>query len=600
MLAHRGPDGEGVLDLGHAILAHRRLAVIDPSPSGAQPMRTEPGAGGAITYNGELYNDAQLRQELDRVCPAPWRTTCDTETVARAFAVWGARAAESLRGMFALGYVSAGGGTLLLARDGFGMKPLYLARCRGVGGDVYHLVFASELPALLALREAIDSSQPRPDVIGVSAYLTTIRTTLGSRTMFEGVECVQPGEVLEVDLSHAQLRTKRYQHDPAEQGKSRYVAGREIGRLTRETIEASVVAHLRSDVPICVLLSGGLDSSIVASIARRHVPNLKTFCAGVRDPQHPELTSPDLEVAARWAAQLGSEHREAVVDERMFVQHWTMLVDRVGYPLSTPNEAAIFEVARVLRECGCVVTLSGEGADELFGGYDLALDAASQFEAQRALRGTASSPGTFALAGASWIALAQKAGVLTPEAWRAAEHDASLIAWAEETFAKVSRNDDDDPLRAHLRWQQQTNLVGLLQRLDTATMHAGVEGRTPFADLDVLRLSESLPMASLYRREGQPHPRGGGWRTKVALREAFGEELSEEIVRRPKASFPLPFQQWVGGAGLRDLVMPGQSPALESLVRREVLDGLAANPSAAWHVAWPVMNLALWCKRWWG
>lgn len=594
MLAHRGPDGHGVLDLGHAILAHRRLSVIDPTPAGAQPMQLRDAGQAAIIYNGELYNDAELRSELSAHDPAlAWRTTCDTETVARACAAWGADAPRRLRGMFALAFVQRDASSLLLARDALGMKPLYFATCTARG--VPHLFFASELPALLFLRAEVDGASPRPDPVGVSAYLTTIRTTMGSRTMFAGVSCVQPGEVLSVDLASPRLATTSVRHALAREGQSRYVPGRDVGAITRETVEQSVVAHLRSDVPTCVLLSGGLDSSIIATIASDHVKGLRTFCAGARDAARPELNSPDLEVAQRVAKHLGTDHREAILDESLFVQHWRTLVDRVGVPLSTPNETAIYEVARVLRGCGCVVTLSGEGADELLGGYDLALDAAAKAATTKTSGG---SDGAFALASAAWVAIATKDKFVTSETWRGCERDSMLLTWADETFAACRTQAEGDALRAHLFWQQRTNLLGLLQRLDTATMQAGVEGRTPFADREVLALSSALPVASLYRSDSHPHERG--WRTKIALREAFASRLPEEVVRRPKASFPVPFQQWVTHADAIAAIRPGQNPALESLVRREVLEALVANPSGAWHVAWPVINLALWCKRWWG
>jgi asparagine synthase (glutamine-hydrolysing) len=446
------------------------------------------------------------------------------------------------------------------------------------------MVFASEARAIL--------THPRvsaaPDLRGVSAYLTTIRTVIGERTLFQGVSAVRPGEVIEVDLKALDLCERQVEVDwfggvGSDEG--------DVPRVVRD----SVARHLRADVPVCCLLSGGLDSSIIAACAGstdraepRSVARLDTYCSGAVGAG----TNDDFQFARLMAERLGSRHVEAPVTREMFAERWPAMVAAQGVPLSTPNEVAINEVARRLRADGNVVALSGEGADELFGGYDAPLTEAARFEGlipSMTPRG-ATSPGVFQLLANAWVVPASKAGLLRDDAWRALESDADLLGLYEREFAAAAASGGagDSPLQAHLRFQRRINLVGLLGRLDSATMLAGVEGRTPLADLEVCRAAERLPMARKFTLSPV--------RTKIALREAFAGELPAEIVARPKASFPLPFAEWIGdcAGALRD------SALLREIVSPGALEVVASDAGKHWRVAWPLINLAMWGRVWWG
>jgi asparagine synthase (glutamine-hydrolysing) len=268
-------------------------------------------------------------------------------------------------------------------------------------------------------------------------------------------------------------------------------------------------------------------------------------------------------------------------------------VERLGVPLSTPNEVAIYQVAARLRRDGCVVTLSGEGADEIFGGYDGPLRAAAAYE-----RGAwggherASHPGEFQLLDAAWIPPSAKAGVLDEALWRGVEQDAELTAWYRGAFdecaAGAAPDLTGDGLAAHLRFLRRVNLSGLLARLDTATMLAGVEGRTPFADAEVAGLADTLPTGLKFDEAV-----AGVAGTKIVLRRAFAGRVPREVVERPKASFPLPFQAWVEDqAGV----------LLDSALAREMFTEaarvtVAARAGELWRLSWPMVNLALWGRR---
>jgi asparagine synthase (glutamine-hydrolysing) len=495
--------------------------------------------------------------------------------------------------MYAAAILDDETGRLTLTCDPLGIKPLYWSRPNVQG--VAHVAFASEVRALVLLMEAM-GVRPMPDMGVVSAYCTTIRTTMGDRTLFEGVQKLLPGQTLGFDLTDSALPCERSDWFARPPGSFlRGACSKEIAQRTRDVVVESVRRHLRSDVPVCVLLSGGLDSAIIASAAREHLDSMRTFCAGAREEGAP--ASPDFAFARELARDLGSRHQEAIVSRESFFASWMELGEHLMTPLSTPNEVAILAVSLALREQGCVVALSGEGADEIFAGYDAPLDIAA-----RALREarcpTREAEGEVAMRAAAWIPPEQKRHLFTPDAHAATDEDACMREWFAGEFARLAaQREDDHPLQAHARWLRRTNLPGLLQRLDTASMRAGVEGRTPFADACVMDWGESLPLHEKFAHDGPM----GSVRTKLALRRAFAGTLPGTILARPKASFPLPFERWLGGA---EALRPGVSESLESVFARETFSPEAhaaiRSGQAPWTLAWPVLNLCMWGARVWG
>ncbi|RMH27827.1 MAG: asparagine synthase (glutamine-hydrolyzing) [Planctomycetota bacterium] len=584
-LAHRGPDGAGLWRAGPAVLAHRRLAVVDLTDAGAQPMVSADGAV-ALVYNGELYNDADLRAQIRRLDPRPFASDCDTETVLRAIEVFGEDALARFRGMYALAWWDARRRRLTLARDPLGVKPLYYTE---VGGEV---VAASEPGPILHHPRL----SPAPNLAMLSAYLTTIRTVLGEDTLFQGVLAVEPGSLVRFEEARGRVsRTVRWHWTPAPADE--VDEGAEA--RTREVVGESLEAHLRADAPLCALLSGGLDSTILTALARERLDGLRTYAAGAPGGSEND----DLACAAAVASELGVAHERAIVDREAFVQSWPEMVRAMGVPLSTPNETAIFAVASRLRADGCVVTISGEGADELFAGY-----AAPTVAAWRCSRADpeGAAGGLFQLEANAWVPLGAKRRVLREAALDAAGADAPLVERYQSWFAEAARQAGPfaDPVEAHLRLLQRVNLTGLLQRLDSATMLAGVEGRTPFADAVVAHHAQGLPISMKFdpgEAAGAPGDAGGGVavaaevRTKIALRRAFRGRIPALALDRPKASFPLPFREWLAD----------QSPALRrSRFAREVftpeaIDAVSAAPGEHWRLAWPMINAALWGDVWW-
>jgi len=396
---------------------------------------------------------------------------------------------------------------------------------------------------------------------------------------------------------HAEIR--RWWEPPVEDGD----AGRHWAGDVRDAIEESVALHLRSDVPTCALLSGGLDSAITATLARdaigrggRRGGGLRTYCAG--DGASLDDPTGDLFHARDVAKRIGSSHAEALLDADSFDETWRWMVDRNALPLCTPNETAIYAVASRLREDGCVVTISGEGADELFAGYLQPLDSAM------AMLGASDSgigAGIFELRSCAWVPLDFKQGIFDQQVWEGLEEDRWLMETYEDEFAGCVRDAGGYCLGAHQRFYRRINLTGLLRRLDNATMLASVEGRTPFADVAVADLAERIPMSAKYRAlapvvaggvggRAVATDAGGCVRTKLVLREAFADRVPAAVVARPKASFPLPFQQWMAGSApvLRE------SSFARAIFQPSAIETVAADPARHWNLAWPMINIALW------
>ncbi|MBU6412610.1 MAG: asparagine synthase (glutamine-hydrolyzing) [Planctomycetes bacterium] len=594
VMAHRGPDGAGVLMHDGFALAHRRLAIVDPSERGRQPMTTPDGRY-AIVYNGELYNDAEVRRDLS-TRGITFGTQSDTETLLHALVTWGTDALLRLRGMYAFAFADLVEKTLLLARDPLGIKPLYFTVVDG-----YQVVAASEVRAVLA--------HPRvsaaPDLVTVSSYLTTIRTTLGHRTLFENVHVLEPGQALRFDLAGERIGVEGFDvlgvlESAATRNMHAVLLDDDAGELARVRagIEDSVQRHLRSDVPLCSLLSGGVDSTIIAALTARQVNGLRTFAAGA-------VNSDDLPFASVVASGLGTRHAEALVDQNLFEERWVEMVQRLGLPLSTPNEVAINTVAKAIRATGCKVALSGEGADELFAGYDSLMDACISVPTQ----GKGADPGGFHMRAAAWVGPEAKQALLHEDVYRDLNHDEQLhLAYAQHFDALAQHGIVG--MDAHLAFQRRVNLVGLLQRLDTAMMLEGVEGRTPFADVNVAAIANSVPMRLKYqapdsrdRVDSGAEARGGtavataaAPRTKLILRRACADLVPHSVLQRPKASFPVPFHGWMQ----RHAGVLRTSGLSQALFNPAAIETMATQPQSCWQFAWPAINIAMWGQRWWG
>ena len=351
LIHHRGPDDSGFLamDVGeHRVtLGHTRLAIVDLSPAGRQPMEA-PGERRALIFNGEIYNHGELRRQLG---PIAFRGSCDTETVLHWLGDRGLRGIPALNGIFAIGYVDACEGKLYLARDPFGVKPLYYY------ADPKRFIFSSEIKPI---RELVED---RLDVSHLAEVLR-LRYSPSPDTLFEKIRKVRPGHVVEVDMRSASLAIREIPVLP--QPPSKVILSFQSALETYgELFDRAVERQLMSDVEVAVLLSGGVDSALVAASAQRSMPRkMKAFTVGYAEQD----ASDEISDARETAALLGLEHHVTRIGCDDFFGSFRKLVSIVEEPIATTSIIPMFYLSELAAKSVKVV-LSGQGADESTGGY---------------------------------------------------------------------------------------------------------------------------------------------------------------------------------------------------------------------------------------
>ena len=537
VLRHRGPDGEGLWVEGPVGLGHRRLAIVDVA-GGQQPMPNEDESCW-IVYNGEIYNHAALRPGLE-VRGHRYRTRSDTETILHLYEEEQERCVERLRGMFAFALWDRARERLLLARDRLGIKPLYYAVTQR------ELLFASEIKAILAA----ESIRPALNEAILPEFLAT-RFVAGEETFFRGVRKLLPGMTLTWSASEG-VQTRRYwQLTVGEDDSGAGLAAR-AGEL-RTRLEAAVQSHLMSDVPLGLFLSGGLDSSGLAALMAPMVSApIRTFSVGFAEREANELGY------ARLAARaVGAEHREVVVSPGEFFQAVPRLIWHEDEPIAFHSSVPLYFVSRLAREHVKVV-LTGEGADELFLGYNRyrvtawndRIGALYGAVVPRAIRQRLSTltgrlpSAVRRYAGRTFLALPpgprtlfyENFAVFTEGLQRELLASPELLAirdlYAEELrcYEGATGGTPDRMSQADL----QTYLVELLMKQDQMSMAASVESRVPFLDHELVEHALGIPARLKLR----------GWRTKAVLRAALADRVPRPILTRRKMGFPVPLGRW--------------------------------------------------------
>ena len=529
-IPHRGPDDSGVSAEDAVAFGFRRLSIIDLSPCGHQPM---PYAGGRyhIVFNGEIYNFAELRRELEPLGHR-FASHSDTEVILAAYAQWGGAAVERLRGMFAFAIWDRETRELFLARDRFGIKPLYFTFRDGT------LLFASELKALLA-----SGMVPRrldPDALW--SYLA-----LGSmpqpRTALAGVEMLPPGQVMRVrpDLS---WETKRY-WDLAEaaerwRGETARLDAAGAARRLRELLEEATRLHMIADVPVGAFLSGGIDSTaVVGLMTRAGGKRIRTFSVGFDD----DTTVADERKWARLSAQrFDTDHTEVVVSGRDVAAQFDRLVAAIDQPsLDGTNTWLVSRAAGASLK----VALSGLGGDELFAGYAhfARFRRAERWERVLgpAVRAVRRLPGRFvkdrdflAAAPAERFAMLR---LLADEPSRAALAARPGTTPLRELYAPLLRP-GLDPVAQTTYVETRRYLVDtLLRDADAMAMHSSLEVRPVLLDHVLAEFAFALPPALKLNDRGN----------KPVLVDAVRDLLPPELLARPKTGFELPLQSWLAG-----------------------------------------------------
>ena len=553
-LARRGPDAEGAFLDGPVGLGHRRLAVIDLSAASSQPMVDEE-AGLALVFNGAIYNYRELRAELIRR-GHNFRSSGDTEVILRAYAEWGERCVERLYGMFAFAIRDRNRDSLFLARDRLGIKPLYYSHtARGFR-------FASNSQALLAAGDV----DMRLDRVALHFHFTLHAVVPAPRTVLAGIRKLGPGcsLTLYADGRHTQRCYWSLCDVPTCSGISEW----EWVERVRESLTAAVKRRLEvADVPVGVLLSGGLDSSLlVALAAEAGVDEILTFSVGFED--QPEERGSEFEYSDLVVDRYGTRHHKFAIPNSEVLQRLPEAIDAMAEPMVGQDAVAFYLLAERVSSVVKVVQ-SGQGADEVFGGYFW-------------------YPAIAADRGADVERFARHYFDRDHEEFREMMQSADTGFDYTRTAmaARLAHAGGADLLDRVLRLDVTTLVVDdPVKRVDNMTMAWGLEARVPFLDQDLVELASAVP-AGLRVRSGGKH----------LLKRIARGLLPDAVIDRPKGYFPVPALKYVRGEFLEFMreVLDSQACRERGLYRRAYVDRLLAAPdnhltrirgNKLWHLA---------------
>ena len=594
VLQHRGPDAEGFHRDAFAALGHRRLSIIDLG-AGLQPMSNEDGSLWLI-YNGEIFNHADLRPELERAGHR-YHTHCDTETILHAYEQYGPACLSRFRGMFACALWDQNRRTLFCARDRLGKKPFYYY------WDGRLFAFASEIKALLehpAISPAFEESL-------LSEYLH-FGYTSGDRTLFSRIRKLMPGHYLV--LTPESLSIERYWEVPLGPAETRTDEEFWIAECRRR-LEETVRMRLMSDVPLGMFLSGGVDSSAITALMKRMVDGpVQTFAVG-----YPESGFSELGYARQVARSIGTEHEEVVVGMEDFFNALPRLIWHEDEPIAWPSSISLYFVSR-LASRKVKVVLTGEGSDELFGGYaryPFYLWNRRWIERYRHLPAglrnflRARIAGSDLLTGSmrrklqhSFLGRGETleelyldnfyAAFPLSEQLRLLSSPAALAQATYDSFLEYWNAADASLLARMLYADQKTYLVELLMKQDQMSMAASIESRVPFLDHPFVEFAATIP-ENLKIRNGTG---------KYILKRAVEDLLPHEIIYRKKMGFPTPLPYWLRDARAEAILSLLRdrngllAPYLDANARESLLARHQAGLEDATDRIWRLVNLQLW------
>jgi asparagine synthase (glutamine-hydrolysing) len=601
-MVHRGPDGAGtwISPDRRVGLAHRRLSIIDLSDAASQPMSNGDGSL-QIVFNGEIYNHAEVRRELEKLGHRRWKTDhSDTEVILHAFEEWGIACLQKFRGMFAIALWDAKARLLWLIRDRIGVKPLYYSIHHG------RITFASEIKALLQ-----DPEQVRAVNEEVLFHYLSFIASPAPDTLFEGIHKLPPGSLLAIDPD-GQRRQEQYwdvlDHTTPLVG----VSEEEIAERLISELRTSVALRTVSDVPVGVFLSGGIDSSTNAALfSQCSAGKVKTFSVGY-DKDYKGCAS-ELPLASGFAAQIGAVHHERILTERDFLDFLPRMIQLQDEPIADPVCMPVFFLSRLARDHGIIVAQAGEGSDELFWGYRYWKQVLNLIRWNRypVPRG-AKKLGLYALstlgkAQSLPYELLRRASEGLPVFWSGADAFSQraklelLSPRLRRRFGNMTSWEAIRPIherfmenaweKTPVKWMTYIDLKLrlpelLLMRLDKMGMGASLESRVPFLDHQFVQIAMSIP-EQVITRAGE---------SKHILKQAVRNVIPNEIIDRGKQGFGVPIREWFSGKfgefARREL--SGFCSKTDFLDQSAVMRLIQTSKGTD---AWIVLNFALWWEQ---
>ncbi len=547
----RGPDGQGLMVFDRFGFGHRRLKIMDLSDAAQQPM-FDPGLGVGIVFNGAVYNHNALRQEL-KAKGYRFHSSGDTEVLLKAYHAWGARFVERLNGMFAFAIWERDSGRVLLGRDRLGIKPMYLAPLPG------GLRFASTLPALLAAG-GVDTGI---DTDALHHYLSLHAIVPPPRTLLRGVRKLAPGSLLHIEADGTQREERYWSLNFERSAEEESRSFDDWKAILLDGLRAAVKRRLVADVPVGALLSGGVDSSLIVGLmAEQGVPGLRTYNVGFEDVGG-EVGN-EFAYADIVAQRFGTVHERIFVPEAQLLDRLPEAIAAMSEPMVSHDCIGFYLLSEAVSRHSKVVQ-SGQGADEVFGGYHW----------YPKLAGSARPVDDYAAAFCD----------RDHAEMRAVLQDAHLGADATRAFIaeRLTASGASDPVDQALRLDTTVMLVDdPVKRVDNMTMAFGLEARVPFLDHELVELAARIPS-----RHKLAH---GG---KGILKEAARAVIPHEVIDRPKGYFPVPALKHLKGRVLETVkdALHSRAARERGLFRADYVQQLLAAPSD--HIT-PLRGSKLW------
>jgi asparagine synthase (glutamine-hydrolysing) len=594
LIRHRGPDGDANWsNFADTVgLVHRRLSIIDLSPSGAQPMTDH--MGNWIVFNGEIYNYIELRQELG---VENFSTSSDTEVILAAYRKWGTDCVNHFRGMFAFAIWNDGQQTLFCARDRFGIKPFYYTIQQNT------IYFASEPKALLPFLDQVET-----DLDGFKDYLT-FQFCLAGKTLFKGIRELLPAHLMLIRNGDIQIR--RYWEvffGPDYDHTAKY-----FEEKLRALLVDSVQLHLRSDVPVGAYVSGGLDSSTIASIASdQQEPGVMMGFTGKFAAYGDEFD--ESRYARALAGQKGFQLCEQDINAQDFIENIRKVIYHLDYPVAGPGSFPQYMVSRLAARYRKVV-LGGQGGDEIFGGYTRYLIAYFEQCIKGAIDGTMHTgnfvvtyesiipnlvalrnykpllqefwrEGLFEPMDRRYFRLVNRAPSLDSEInWRALEPYSARESFQQIFHGNNVHKESYFDLMTHFDFK--TLLPALLQVEDRMSMAHGLESRVPLLDHPIVELAATIPADAKFKDGKMKH----------MLREVVKPFLPDAILnRQDKMGFPTPLSEWLAGEArdfVRDVFSCHKAVNRDLVDNRQVLRGMDHEPRYGRKI-WGLLCIEIW------
>jgi len=603
--AHRGPDAEGTL-LDGASLGHRRLSIIDLSENGKQPMSNETGEVW-IVFNGEIYNFEEIKKELSK--NHTFRSKSDTEVIIHAYEEWGPDCVKKFNGMWAFCIYDKKKNLFFLSRDRFGVKPLYYTLQKD------KFIFSSEIKAILQhpIKKELNKK-------AASSFLS-YRYVLGEETFFKGISKLLPATNLIYNLSTKKVE-KTYSYWDIEPKELKISEKEAISKLN-SLLNKSIMYRKISDVPLGVILSGGLDSSIVtALLAKTEKKPINTFTIKFKEKGFDET-----EFAKKVSSMYKTNYFEEQVDTSNFLglmREYTKFKDE---PIGVPNEIALYLLSKKIKKHVTVV-LSGEGADEAFEGYGRIFTSAQDFEIMKDLSKLKNGKEIFKEKYSSLFKL-YKGNLFKSEIdhflfrynyWTDEEKNKILLPEAKADFKSMfekTLNKYNLPYEKKISYTfLKLHLPALLNRLDSPTMASSIEGREPLLDYNLVDFAFNLPIEYKTKWKLSKEELSKLNKTseelseientsKYILKEAAKEYLPLEIINRKKQGFPLPLNDWFKGEFLeitKKMLLNDKSKIKEMINQEELKNWIEEETDETWtnkgQKLWMLLSLEVWLQEW--